>query len=129
MKPNGVMKCYRCRTRCRNNNIKLWNVEYVAGLELGMVCPQCQSNEENLGAEVNLALGTTQGIRQSRVENATDLTAYIYQLLDAYPTPEIMRNKANKIAAVRTDTQAAEVTRLMRRLADEMESGELYDDE
>ena len=33
-----------------------WNVLYKQGLEVGLVCPDCQTDEESLGADVSEAL-------------------------------------------------------------------------
>jgi hypothetical protein len=51
---------------------------------------------------------------------------YITGLIRTYSTPKIMRRKADLLAAARPD--AAELVRMMRSIADEMESGELYED-
>ena len=42
-----------------------------------------------------------------------------------YPTPDAMREAADRMANARQDQLASEIVRLMRRLADAMESGEL----
>ena len=54
MKPNRVMKCCRCRKRCRNT--QGWNVQYRAGRIAGYLCPGCQTVEEDLEAQVNAAM-------------------------------------------------------------------------
>ncbi len=117
-----VIKCYRCDKRCRNP--EFWNVEHVAGLELGAICPSCQTVEEDLGAEVNLAMGSTEGLRDHPIDNLKTmdgLMCYLDHLVAAYPKPDMMRAKADKIAAVRTDQNAIEIVRLMRILADAMD--------
>ena len=69
-----VIKCYRCAKRCRNP--ELWNVVYVAGIELGAICPSCQTVEEDLEAQVNLAMGTTQSLRDCRLDDREALVSY-----------------------------------------------------
>ena len=47
-------------------------------------------------------------------------------LVKSYPTPEIMRHKANQLVAARKDASGLGYARLMRAVADDMESGELW---
>ena len=43
--------------RCRQPEVPgQWNVRYKQGLEVGLVCPDCQTDEESLGADVSEAL-------------------------------------------------------------------------
>ena len=43
--------------RCRQPEVPgQWNVLYKEGLEVGLVCPDCQTDEESLGADVSEAL-------------------------------------------------------------------------
>jgi len=115
-----VLKCYRCAKRCRNP--EFWNVDHVAGVELGVICPSCQTVEEDLEAQVNLAMGATKGLGHLQIDNPDGLRKYVDHLVAAYPTPDLMRAKADKIAAVRADGFATEVVRLMRRIADAMDA-------
>jgi hypothetical protein len=114
-----VLKCYRCAKRCRN--AELWNVDHVAGVELGVICPSCQTVEEDLEAQVNLAMGATEGLGQLHIDNPDGLMKYVEYLIAAYPKPDLMRAKADRIAAVRTDEFASEVVRLMRQIANRMD--------
>jgi hypothetical protein len=117
-----VIKCYRCDKRCRNP--EFWNVEHVAGVELGAICPSCQTVEEDLAAQVNLAMGSTEGWRDYPIDNLNKpdgLMFYVDHLVAAYPKPDLMRAKADKIATARTDQNAIEIVRLMRALADAMD--------
>lgn len=119
-----AIKCYRCGKRCRN--AEGWNVEYVAGLELGAVCPVCQSSEEDIGAQVNEAMGTTQTMRTGDRTLTTE--GFVLRLIETYPNASVMRAKADRLAGARSDEQAQGVAALMHRIADDMESGALYDD-
>lgn len=125
-----AIECYRCGKRCNIGSAVEWNIEYVAGLELGAVCPDCQSAEEDIEAQVNEAMGTTQRIHDGYL--GTDPSSAVAQLarllVDAYPTPAVMRAKADKLASARRDEQALAYVSLMRRIADGMETGELYED-
>lgn len=49
-----VIKCRRCGRRLRNP--EGWNVVYNGGLIEGYLCPECQTNEESMEAQVNEAL-------------------------------------------------------------------------
>lgn len=124
------VRCSRCRSyRRRSSNPFHWNEDYIAGLVIGYQCPDCQTAEENLGAEVNLVLNPPDTHRALKMDAHDNRVKFIYGLIDAYPTPEVMRAKADTLAAARQDEQASEVVRLMRTIADDMESGELYEDE
>ncbi|MBU3750611.1 MAG: hypothetical protein FGM52_09185 [Mycobacterium sp.] len=123
MKKPNVIKCCRCRKRCRNSD--RWNVEFVAGLEVGYLCPNCQTDEEHLGAEVNLAMGTTQRMTQT---DGSDIGKIICELVNSYPTETVMRAKADRLELARSDPMARQMVMLMRRIADDMETGELYED-
>ncbi|EYT51538.1 hypothetical protein H483_0118070 [Dietzia sp. UCD-THP] len=46
-----VIKCDRCRKRCRND--EGWNAVYEDGFVIGYLCPKCQTSEESLEAQVN----------------------------------------------------------------------------
>jgi hypothetical protein len=125
-----TIRCTRCRKRWRgpgSQDSNLWNADLIAGLIVGHLCPDCQTAEENLGAEVNLVL-------RPPSPRGVDVTAEggMARLVDAlartYPTAEVMRAKADQLAAARSDVQASEMARLMRRIADDMESGELWED-
>ncbi|KFI55256.1 hypothetical protein [Bifidobacterium callitrichos] len=52
-----VVKCSRCRRRFRENaaDAAQWNVVFKAGRVTGYLCPDCQSDEERLEAQVNEA--------------------------------------------------------------------------
>jgi hypothetical protein len=49
--------------------------------------------------------------------------------VNAYPTPEIMRAKADRLESHRNDGAARNMVTLMRAAADDMESGDLWEDE
>lgn len=118
-----VVKCSRCRKRWRGQDG--WNDDYIAGLVIGHVCPECQTAEETVGAEVNLVLAPPSQRRAMNVGEEGAFAEFIMRLADAYPDAELMRAKADTLAAARKDEQATEMVRLMRRIADDMESGEL----
>lgn len=46
-------RCERCDRRYKGRGD--WNVTVVAGVVVGLLCPSCQSIEENAEAEVNRA--------------------------------------------------------------------------
>lgn len=82
----------------------------MPGSQSGYICPDCQTAEENLGAEVDLILSPPSGHRcMSTEETPGGTEGFIYRLLDMYPTPEIMREKAARLAG------AAEKTSWRRR--------------
>jgi len=103
-----------------------WNDVSIAGLNVGHLCPDCQTPEEWMEAELRwIEHGGQPYLREIRVNNSDGLTRYIEALVRSYPTPEIMRHKASQLEAARKD--ASENVRLMRCLADDMESGELWE--
>ncbi|MFN3007399.1 hypothetical protein ACK12G_29380 [Mycolicibacterium wolinskyi] len=121
-----VVKCSRCRKRHRGQDG--WNEDYIAGLVIGYVCPDCQTSEESIGAQVNLVLSPPSQRRALKLTEEGAFAEFITRLADAYPDPVLMRSKADTLAAARKDEQATEMVRLMRRIADDMESGELWED-
>ncbi|GMA33525.1 hypothetical protein [Litorihabitans aurantiacus] len=48
-----VEKCMRCRRRYRGHGE--WNLQYDLGREVGVLCPDCQTPEENAEAVINEA--------------------------------------------------------------------------
>jgi hypothetical protein len=80
-----------------------------------------------LGAEVNLTLAPPSERKTLKMDSIDARVQFIHALIDAYPTPEIMRDKADRLATARNDPQASEVVRVMREIADDMESGELWE--
>jgi DNA-directed RNA polymerase subunit RPC12/RpoP len=122
-----VQKCGRCGKRYRNQ--PGWNADMIAGLVAGVLCPDCQDPQEDLEAELNLVLGRSEGNALDMSDPEAAAEKLINGLVQAYPTPEIMRDKADKLATARSDEQAATMVRSMRQLADDMESGELWEDD
>ncbi len=124
-----VRRCSRCDKRMRNP--QGWNAEMIAGIEAGYLCPGCQTAEEDLDAELNLTLGRSTVARRIKVNGPEDLTRealteIISGLVSTYPTPEIMRDKANRLAQARGDRYW--MVGVMRMVADRMESGDLFED-
>ena len=119
-----VIRCSRCGKRWRGQDG--WNTVYIAGLLVGHECPQCQTVEEDLEAQVNLVLNPPAEWATGDLSTDEDRQNYVRQLITRYPTPKIMRHKADLLAAARTDV--ADIVRVMRRIADHMESGGLYED-
>jgi hypothetical protein len=125
-----VIRCTRCRKRWRgpgSRNADRWNVDLIAGLIVGHLCPDCQTTEEDLGAEVNLVLSPPSP-RGLDVTAEGGVARLVDGLTRTYPTAEIMRAKAGQLVAARRDEQASEMARLMRRLAEAMETGELWEE-
>ena len=48
-----TMKCERCSRRYRGAGD--WNMNVRSGVVVGLLCPGCQTPEENAEAEINLA--------------------------------------------------------------------------
>lgn len=46
-------RCARCDRRCRGQ--AGWNCTVVAGVIVALLCPACQTPEENAEAEINAA--------------------------------------------------------------------------
>lgn len=123
-----ITRCRECGKRMRNP--KGWNVEMIAGIEAGYLCPDCQTIEEDLVAELNLTLGrssVTEGFTVNSGDDLTDerLEEVINSLIRTYPTPEIMRDKADRLAQARGTRHW--MVGIMRRTADNMDSGTLFD--
>jgi hypothetical protein len=124
-----IRRCSRCNKRMRNP--QGWNVEMIASIEAGYLCPGCQTVEEDLDAELNLTLGRSTVGKRIKVNGPEDLTTdvlteIINGLVGAYPTPEIMRDKADRLAQSRGDRFW--MVGIMRWTADGMESGALFDE-
>lgn len=123
-----IRQCGRCPKRTRNP--QGWNVEMIAGIEAGYLCPDCQTVEEDLEAELNLITGrSTPGITFV-IRGPADLTQEVLgvlvdQLATVYPTSGIMRTKADRLAVARGDRFW--MVKLMRMVADGMESGDLFE--
>jgi hypothetical protein len=118
-----IVRCMRCRRRMRNNASN-WNDVWIAGYVVGHLCPGCQSPDENFDAELD------QIVRRAGMTEPppTSTQEYIAALLRAYSTPEVMRSKADILSAARPDCRAGPV-KLMRLIADDMESGALWEDQ
>ncbi|WP_374023203.1 hypothetical protein [Mycobacterium sp. HNNTM2301] len=119
-----IRRCSGCDKRMRNPNG--WNVEMIAGIEAGYRCPKCQTSEEDLEAELNLTLGRSAVGKRIAVNSARDLTTEVLteivnRLIDTYPTPEIMRDKADRLARACGDRFW--MVGIMRMTADDMQSG------
>ena len=121
-----VVQCRTCKKTGRPT--RLWSEEFVAGLSLGAQCPACVTAEDQVEADVNAVFSSPDTFRAKRITSEDEFVNYVYRLLDLYPTPQIMRAKAAKLAAARSDEGADKVLTLMHRLADDMESGALYDE-
>ena len=123
-----VQECCRCGKRHRGQSG--WNEDFIAGMVAGVICPGCQTSEDHIEAEVNLTLDPA---AKDRYElNPTDDDGWervIYGLIDTYPTAEKMRAEADRLGAARKDTNASTMVRLMRDLADGMESGDLWEED
>jgi hypothetical protein len=120
-----IVRCQRCRKRCRN--MAGWNTDHIAGLLVGYLCPGCQTPEENAEAAINEVLDPpSKPITGSSPEDF--MRQLIESLARTYPTPEVMRHRANQLATARKDPDAKEMVRLMRKIADDMADGTLLDD-
>lgn len=122
-----VERCARCGRRYRGQDG--WNDDLIAGLRVGRVCPDCQTDEEHLGAEVNLVLARRDEWRKLDLSDADGVMRFITALAATYPDHLKMRDAADRLAAARKDRQATDVVAVMRRVADDMESGELWEDD
>ena len=94
-----ITRCSRCGKRWRGQDG--WNVELVAGIEVDALCPDCQTTGEDLDAELNLMPGQSTVDEKLVVAGPEDLTDEVFakivdKLVATYPTPEIMRQKANR---------------------------------
>lgn len=50
-----IRRCDRCHRRLRQHGMETWNVVVESGYITGLVCPGCQTSEENVEAEINEA--------------------------------------------------------------------------
>lgn len=52
-----IGKCMRCSRTCRQNaqDFTAWNTQFSKGRAVGLICPQCQTDEENAEAVINEA--------------------------------------------------------------------------
>lgn len=123
-----ISKCYRCKRSGIDRSD--WNIEHIAGYEAGAVCPTCQSPDENAEAFMNDAIGNPQ-LQNATVlrprESGDSFYDYVNALVNTYPTPEIMRARALRLAVARPDLLGGPV-KLMHLVADGMESGELFEE-
>ena len=53
----SIGKCMRCSRTCRVNayDFDSWNAVFDEGRKRGLLCPKCQTPEEHVEAEINLA--------------------------------------------------------------------------
>jgi len=124
------MRCTRCGKRCRNN-IENWNVDYIASMLVGIYCPNCQSTEDDLEAQVNQVLNPPSSWKHVMPPRTRDsgeaINEYVATLIDGliktYRTPETLRHKASMLEAARNDERAAQMVWLMHSVADDLESG------
>jgi hypothetical protein len=51
-------RCMSCSRRCRSSDATAgtWNKESIAGLVIGVLCPDCQTVEQDLEAQVRQVL-------------------------------------------------------------------------
>lgn len=52
-RPVVSKRCGRCGQRCRRTRDQGWNVIFKQGIPVGLLCPLCQTPEENAEAEIN----------------------------------------------------------------------------
>ena len=110
----GIPKrCSRCGKRLPTNPdwSRNWNIQWVVGYATGYLCPNCQTVEEDLEAQVAEI--------DEPFHVTTEPQTIAEAMLKSYRTPELMRAKAYELEAARPD--CAEPVRLMRELADDME--------
>ena len=114
--------CERCGRRNKLAAKDNWNIEFAVGLIVGAICPDCQTDEEDLEAMVNEVmddLGEAKVVHHPETDDERE--RYIYRLLETCPTPEIKRAKADRLEAARPD--AGGLVSLLRTMADDQESG------
>ena len=121
-----IVRCARCGRRYRGQNG--WNDDFIAGLHVGRICPDCQTNEEHIGAEVDLILQPRNSWQQLNVGDSDGARRFVMALVATYPDHLKMRDAADRLAAARKDPQATGHVALMRRIAADMESGQLWED-
>ncbi|OBB10721.1 hypothetical protein A5731_22665 [Mycolicibacterium conceptionense] len=121
-----VIRCDRCRRRYRNT--AGWNADLIAGLIVGYLCPDCQAPQEDLEAELNLITGASVGYAITPEPTVSFVEQLVRSLIQSYPTPEVMRDRADRLESARGDAQATDMVRLMRSVADDMETGDLWED-
>jgi hypothetical protein len=117
-----VANCKRCGKRPPTNPdwSRTWNDTWIAGLHAGRLCPACQTDEEDLEAQVHDA--TDLPLKARQFASVDDWIAYsVPELTRMYRTPEKLRAKADELDAVRQDGAAQAMTGLMRALAADLE--------
>jgi hypothetical protein len=87
------------------------------GLEIGIYCPDCQTVEVDLAAELDLVVTPSPERRTLDQSDEDDTHRYIGALVAKYSIPEIMRHNADLFSAAQPG--AAELVRMMRRIADD----------
>ena len=55
LRPRSVIRCDRCRRTTRLGQTKEWNATFGAGVVVGFLCPECQTEEENAETIINEA--------------------------------------------------------------------------
>lgn len=71
LKPTDIIQCVRCGKSEFVGNAGLWNVVYDAGVATCFICPDCQTQDEFLEAEVNDSL--TDYSKTIKVHNLDEL--------------------------------------------------------
>lgn len=66
-------KCTVCRRRFRlgSHDVELWNGEWKAGLLVAVLCPKCQTPEQDVEAQVNNMFTHYLGIVNGRAYGST----------------------------------------------------------
>lgn len=113
-------QCKRCGKRMPSNPdwSKDWNITWVASYATGYVCPDCQTDDEDLEAQVRDEVDPP--LEVIHINDEATFDRYQQMLLRSYPTPELMRSKSDELEAARPD--CALPVALMRSLADYLET-------
>ena len=78
LKPTTIIKCVRCGKAEFVGNAKLWNVDFNKGVPTCFICPDCQTQEEFIEAEVNEA--TTDYTKATVIHNLDELLEHFRPL-------------------------------------------------
>jgi len=120
-----VERCYRCGKRYRGteSHLDTWNVEYIMGILIGRVCPDCQSPEENAEAEIDMVLEDHSGAEEIIFDPADDdeLRQITRRLMESYKTPEALRHAANRLEAACQRDDAKLMVLIARHVARHMD--------
>jgi hypothetical protein len=110
----NIIRCSRCRRRCRNVDNNAWNVEWIASYAVGSICPECQTPEEDLEAQVSEAIDDYSTWRGERAADE-------WLEIDEDDAPRTEENTDDDLSPEEIEHVAATASAILRRRVEDLE--------